>query len=263
MSGELRQTMSSRFHESGFDNDNWNTGFGIDESGCATLEAFGGSPSALELTSAGMGSGNVLRQIGYLLCKRIIDIVLSLSALILLSPVFLVAAVWIKLYDRGPVFFSQDRVGKDGRIFRCFKFRSMIRNAQSLQSSLKAESQHSDPRTFKIANDPRITPPGRFLRRFSIDELPQILNVFLGQMSVVGPRPPLPHEVALYSDSDFERLAVKPGLTCTWQVSGRSRLPFPEQVKLDIDYIQRRSLLLDLALIVRTVPAVLTGDGAV
>lgn len=263
MSGELRQMTRSRLRESGCDGDDWISGFGVDESGCATLEALNASVNGFELKSIGFGKASVVRTVVYLSCKRIIDVLLSLVAIVLLSPVILVAAVLIKLYDRGPVFFSQERVGKGGRTFRCFKFRSMIRNAQSLQHSLTAESQHADPRTFKIANDPRITPPGRILRRFSIDELPQILNVFLGQMSIVGPRPPLPHEVALYSDSDFQRLAVKPGLTCTWQVSGRSRLPFPEQVKLDLDYIQRRTLFLDLALIVRTIPAVLSGDGAV
>lgn len=259
----MRNRTTDRFHESGCDGDGRNSRFGVDESGCATLEAFKASLYGSELMSLGFGPASVVRTVVYLSSKRIIDVLLSLVAIVLLSPACLVAAVMIKLHDRGPVFFTQERVGKGGRRFRCVKFRSMIQNAQSLQRSLTAESQHADPRTFKIANDPRITPPGRILRRFSIDELPQILNVFLGQMSIVGPRPPLPLEVALYSDSDFQRLAVKPGLTCTWQVSGRSRLPFPEQVKLDLDYIQRRSFLLDLALIARTVPAVLSGDGAV
>lgn len=198
----------------------------------------------------------------YSVTKRLIDVTLSLLALIILLPVFLLTAVAIKVYDRGPVLFSQERVGRAGRTFRCFKFRSMVLNAQELQSSLAAQSVHADPRTFKMANDPRITPVGKFLRRFSIDELPQILNVLLGAMSVVGPRPPLPHEVALYSAADFRRLTVKPGLTCLWQVSGRSRLPFPRQVELDVDYIRRRSLVLDVAIILKTIPAVLGGDGA-
>ncbi len=263
MSGELRHTTTNRFHESECDSGNWNAPFGIDQSGCPTLESFVASPSRLELKSVGIYSGNALRTATYLSCKRFIDVFISLTALVLLSPVFFVAAVWVKLHDRGPVFYSQDRVGKDGRIFRCFKFRSMMMNAESLQKGLMDKSQHADPRTFKIADDPRITRPGKFLRRFSIDELPQVFDVLMGHMSIVGPRPPLPHEVQLYTDSDFQRLAVKPGLTCLWQVSGRSRLPFPEQVKLDVSYIQRRSLLLDLAIIVRTVPAVLSGDGAV
>lgn len=203
-----------------------------------------------------------LQNLGYVFCKRVLDVGISLTALILLSPVFLFAAILVKWHDRGPVFFSQERVGRNGRTFRCFKFRSMKVNAQALQKSLMEQSKHADPRTFKMANDPRITPPGRLLRRYSIDELPQIVNVLLGDMSIVGPRPPLPSETKLYTPSDYRRLEVKPGLTCLWQVSGRSRLPFPEQVKLDVEYIERRSLLLDLVIILRTVPAVLTGDGA-
>ncbi len=211
----------------------------------------------------GLGERSSLREAFYRVCKRTMDIVISLGALILLTPIVLLTALMIKLYDRGPVFFSQERVGKDGRRFRCFKFRSMMLNAESLQKSLMEKSQHADPRTFKMADDPRVTMPGRIIRRFSIDELPQILNVLLGDMSIVGPRPPMPSEVVLYTDSDFRRLAVKPGLTCIWQVSGRSRLPFPEQLKMDVQYIQRRSLALDLSIILRTVPAVLSGDGAI
>ena len=190
------------------------------------------------------------------------DVVISLAAIVLLSPVIVASAIAIKIHDRGPVLFSQSRVGKGGRTFRCFKFRSMIMNAQALQSSLMEQSEHADPRTFKMANDPRITPPGRILRRLSIDELPQILNVLFGDMSIVGPRPPLPHEVALYSATDRQRLTVQPGLTCTWQVSGRSKLPFPAQVKLDLQYIRTRSLRQDVSIILRTIPAVLSGNGA-
>ncbi len=260
LSGERRHRTSIEFDESISDRNEWNAGFELHQDGCAALETHFHRPEFGTLTS---DAGDAVRTAAYQVCKRSMDIVISLAAMIVLSPVFLVAGLMIKLYDRGPVFFSQERVGKGGRIFRCFKFRSMILNAQALQNSLMEQSEHSDPRTFKIAQDPRITPPGRILRRLSIDELPQILNVLMGQMSIVGPRPPLPSEVALYSDYDFQRLQVKPGLTCIWQVSGRSRLAFPEQVRLDVDYINRRSLLLDLAIIVRTVPAVLTGDGAV
>lgn len=199
----------------------------------------------------------------YPIVKRAFDISVSLLALVVLSPLILAAALAVKLYDGGPVLFSQQRVGKGGRLFRCFKFRSMVVNAEALQRKLAAESVHADPRTFKMARDPRVTPVGRFLRRFSIDELPQVWNVLTGEMSIVGPRPPLPSEVALYSEQDFQRLGVKPGLTCIWQVSGRSRLPFPEQVRMDVEYIRRQSLLLDAAIIVRTIPAVLGGDGAV
>ncbi len=198
----------------------------------------------------------------YGVSKRTLDVILSGLAIIVLSPIFLLAALAVKLWDGGPVLFSQDRVGEGGRTFRCLKFRSMVLNAQELQESLMAKSEHSDPRTFKMSNDPRITAPGKILRRFSIDELPQIFNVLMGQMSIVGPRPPLPREVSLYTESDLRRLAVKPGLTCIWQVSGRSRLPFPEQVKMDVEYIQRRSLALDLIIIAKTIPAVLGGDGA-
>ena len=198
----------------------------------------------------------------YVVCKRAIDIFISLAAILILSPIVLMAALAIKLYDGGPVLFSQSRVGKKGREFRCFKFRSMVVNAEAVQSALTDHNEHSDHRTFKIMNDPRVTPPGRILRRFSIDELPQLINILRGDMSIVGPRPPLPREVALYSAYDFQRLAVKPGLTCIWQVSGRSRLAFPNQVRMDLDYIRNRSLKTDLAIILRTVPAVLSGDGA-
>lgn len=199
----------------------------------------------------------------YLLMKRLMDLSIAMLAIVLLSPLMLVVAAAIKLTDFGPVFFKQVRVGQDGREFLCWKFRSMVMNAEALMQELAEKNQHSDPRTFKMANDPRITAIGRILRRFSIDELPQIFNVLMGDMSIVGPRPPLPREVELYSAEDWRRLEVKPGLTCLWQISGRSRLPFPEQVRLDVQYIERRSLLLDCLIIARTVPAVLGGDGAV
>ncbi len=198
----------------------------------------------------------------YVVCKRAIDIFVSLAAVLILSPIILLAILAIKLYDGGPVLFSQARVGKKGREFRCFKFRSMIVNAEAVRSTLIDQNEHADQRTFKIMNDPRVTLPGRILRRFSIDELPQLINILRGDMSIVGPRPPLPSEVALYSAYDFQRLAVKPGLTCIWQVSGRSRLAFPNQVKMDLEYIRNRSLKTDLAIILKTVPAVLSGDGA-
>lgn len=198
----------------------------------------------------------------YVVCKRAIDILISLTAILILLPIILMAALAIKLYDGGPILFSQVRVGKKGREFRCLKFRSMIVNAEAVRNTLIDQNEHADQRTFKIMNDPRVTPPGRILRRFSVDELPQLINVLRGEMSIVGPRPPLPSEVALYSAYDFQRLAVKPGLTCIWQISGRSRLAFPNQVKLDIEYIRRRSLRTDLAIILKTFPAVLSGDGA-
>lgn len=198
----------------------------------------------------------------YVVCKRAIDIFISLTAILILLPIILAATLAVKLFDGGPVLFSQTRVGRKGREFQCLKFRSMIVNAEAMRGTLINQNEHADQRTFKIMNDPRVTPPGRILRRFSVDELPQLINVLRGEMSIVGPRPPLPSEVALYSAYDFQRLAVKPGLTCIWQVSGRSRLAFPNQVKLDIEYIRRRSLMTDFAIILKTFPAVLSGDGA-
>lgn len=245
----------------------WNEGSGeISESAAhwqfADFGRFDFGSDAIALEAVYVEERAVFREAAYAACKRAMDVVISLAAIVLLSPVIVASAIAIKIHDRGPVLFSQSRVGKGGRTFRCFKFRSMIMNAQALQSSLMEQSEHADPRTFKMANDPRITPPGRILRRLSIDELPQILNVLFGDMSIVGPRPPLPHEVALYSATDRQRLTVQPGLTCTWQVSGRSKLPFPAQVKLDLQYIRTRSLRQDVSIILRTIPAVLSGNGA-
>ena len=199
---------------------------------------------------------------GYLVAKRVLDLALTLPVLILLSPLLLLVALLVKIWDRGPVFFVQTRVGKGGREFTCYKFRSMVANAEVLKSQLLAQNRHSDNRTFKIPQDPRITWIGRILRKTSIDELPQLWNVVRGEMSLVGPRPPVPSEVNLYSDRDRRRLNVQPGITCIWQVSGRGDLPFSEQVQLDLEYIQNRSLALDSKLLLLTIPAVLTGRGA-
>lgn len=200
--------------------------------------------------------------VAYAAIKRLLDVFVAAFLLITFSPLILLVCVAIKLTDGGAVLFSQTRVGRNGRLFRCFKFRSMVVNAEELKSQLAALNDHDDPRTFKMANDPRITRVGVLLRRFSIDEFPQVVNVLMGDMSLVGPRPPLPDEVAMYDRHDRRRLEVKPGLTCIWQVSGRSRISFPEQVNMDIDYIRRRSLLFDLKLIAKTVPVVISGDGA-
>jgi len=204
----------------------------------------------------------VNRDFIYTTCKRTMDISVSLFSLVLLSPIMIMSAIAVKLNDRGPLLFSQIRVGDAGREFRCLKFRSMVVNAESMQSSLIEQNKHADHRTFKMSDDPRITGPGRVLRRLSIDELPQLINVLRGEMSIVGPRPPLPSEVVLYSNHDYQRLSVKPGLTCIWQVSGRSRLAFPEQVKMDLQYIRERSFWKDVAIMLKTIPAVLSGDGA-
>lgn len=194
--------------------------------------------------------------------KRIVDVVVSGSALVLLSPVFLALALLIKLEDRGPVFFPQVRVGRFGREFRMFKFRSMRVDAEQRLKELLARNQHARGVTFKIKDDPRITRVGRVLRKYSLDELPQFYNVLIGNMSVVGPRPPVPREVALYSLADRRRLAMQPGITCIWQVSGRAEIDFPGQVQLDVRYIESHTLREDLRILWKTIPAVLSGDGA-
>lgn len=194
--------------------------------------------------------------------KRFFDIVLSILALILLSPLFLLIAVIIKLTSRGPVFFVQERVGYFGRSFLFYKFRSMYVDAEARKRALMEQNESKDGVIFKMKNDPRITPFGRIIRKTSMDELPQLLNVLLGDMSLVGPRPPLPSEVQQYSLDDRKRLNVKPGITCIWQVSGRSDIPFKKQVELDKEYIQSQSLWNDLRVLLRTIPAILSGRGA-
>jgi len=196
------------------------------------------------------------------LTKRSLDVVLSLLGLVAISPLLLVIALAIKLDSRGPVIFRQQRVGRDGRTFRMFKFRSMHLDAEARISQLLARNEMEGGVIFKMRHDPRVTRVGRFIRRTSIDELPQLLNVLRGDMSLVGPRPPLPREVAEYSPSDRRRLDAEPGITCIWQVSGRSEIPFPVQVEMDLQYIHRQSLGEDLRLLARTVPALLRGRGA-
>lgn len=189
----------------------------------------------------------------YLVGKRIIDIVLSVLGIILLSPLFIIVAILIKLEDRnGPVIFKQVRVGKDGKEFIMYKFRSMVANAEELKPKLMSQNEATGP-VFKMKNDPRVTKVGRFIRKTSIDELPQLINVIKGNMSLVGPRPPLPEEVVQYSHYEWQRLSVKPGITCYWQVSGRSNLGFDEWVRLDLKYIKERNLFIDLKLIFRTI----------
>ena len=203
-----------------------------------------------------------LRPRVYELAKRVVDVGLSSTALLALAPVLAAAAIAVRLDSPGPVLFSQSRVGEGGRTFRCWKFRSMRPDAEQRKSELMARNEITDGPTFKIGNDPRITRIGRFLRKSSIDELPQLWNVLSGDMSLVGPRPAVPSEVAQYTPEQRGRLAVKPGITCLWQVSGRSSLPFTEQVRLDLQYIAGRSLAKDLAILLRTIPAVLLARGA-
>ena len=194
--------------------------------------------------------------------KRATDIVLSLLALILLSPLCLLTALLIKLTSPGPVFFVHPRVGRYGRNFRFYKFRSMYIDAEKRKAELLSQNQSADGVIFKMKNDPRITPIGRILRRTSFDEVPQFLNVLFGDMSLVGPRPPLPSEVRNYSIDDRKRLLVKPGITCLWQVSGRSDIPFKQQVRLDKEYILAHGIRQDLIILLRTIPAILSGRGA-
>jgi lipopolysaccharide/colanic/teichoic acid biosynthesis glycosyltransferase len=194
--------------------------------------------------------------------KRAIDIVVSAAMLLCLLPVFLVVAALIKLTDRGPVMFWQVRVGRWGREFPFPKFRSMVVNAEQLKQALLTQNDHVDGVTFKMKKDPRITWIGRIIRKLSIDELPQLWCVLKGDMSLVGPRPPVPREVAQYTLADRRRLDAIPGLTCIWQVSGRGDIPFPKQVELDVQYIESQSLWFDILLLLKTVPAVLLGKGA-
>ena len=198
----------------------------------------------------------------YQATKRAIDVAASVVLLVLLSPLLLLSALLIKLADGGSVFYPHIRVGEGGNEFTCYKFRSMVVNAENMKDNLAFFNSHEDHKTFKIPDDPRVTWIGRLMRRSSVDELPQLWNVLKGEMSIVGPRPPVVSEVEQYTWDDMQRLVVKPGLTCIWQVSGRSRLPFPEQLKMDMQYIENRSLALDLKLIAKTLPAVLSADGA-
>ncbi|MDY7226013.1 exopolysaccharide biosynthesis polyisoprenyl-phosphate hexose-1-phosphate transferase EpsZ [Hyalangium sp. s54d21] len=193
--------------------------------------------------------------------KRLFDISASAAALLVLSPLLLAVALIIKVTSRGPVFFKQQRVGLHGKTFNMLKFRSMVVNAEELKAKLEAMNEQTGP-VFKIKNDPRITPIGRFIRKYSIDELPQLLNVLRGEMSVVGPRPPLPKEVEKYAAWQRRRLSVRPGLTCIWQVSGRNQISFEEWMYLDMQYIDNWTLLTDFSLILKTVPVVITGNGA-
>lgn len=188
----------------------------------------------------------------YLTVKRLFDIAASLFALLITLPLTLVVSLCIYLDDRGPIFYTQERIGKDGKPFRIYKFRSMCQNADAKKKELTDKNEVNGA-MFKMSNDPRVTRVGCFIRRHSIDELPQLINVLLGSMTVVGPRPPLPEEVNQYSKHDKERLKVKPGCTGLWQVSGRNSLDFDEMVELDINYIEHASLLLDMKICFKTI----------
>jgi exopolysaccharide biosynthesis polyprenyl glycosylphosphotransferase len=193
--------------------------------------------------------------------KRVIDVVLSATALVVLSPVLLAIAAMIKITSPGPVLFQQTRCGLGGRRFTLYKFRSMINNAEQLRAELHQLNELDGP-VFKISDDPRITTVGRWLRRFSLDELPQLWNVFRGDMSFVGPRPAVPDEVQQYEDWQRRRLRMRPGLTCTWVLEGRSHVDFNRWMQLDLKYIDNWSLWLDAKIFLRTIPIVLSGRGA-
>lgn len=194
----------------------------------------------------------------YYVFKRLVDVICSLLGLIVLSPLFLIVAIAIKCESKGPVFFSQQRIGINGTTFNMYKFRSMVTNAEELKEKLMDKNEMSGP-MFKMKDDPRVTKVGKFIRRTSIDELPQLVNVLKGEMSLVGPRPSLPDEVMKFEDWMMKRLYVKPGLTCYWQVSGRNDIEFEDWMKLDIKYVKERSTMVDIKLIIKTA-GLLFGD---
>jgi exopolysaccharide biosynthesis polyprenyl glycosylphosphotransferase len=196
-----------------------------------------------------------------LVCKRVFEWLASFFGLVLLSPLFILVAIVIKLDSKGPVFYKQQRVGKGGKYFPMYKFRSMMLDADTQVAGLMGQNEADGP-VFKIKSDPRVTRVGKFIRKYSIDELPQLLNVLRGEMTLVGPRPPLPQEVTVYGNDEWRRLEVLPGITGLWQVSGRSDLSFQQWVNLDVYYIENWSFALDLKILLKTIPAVFRGEGA-
>ncbi len=193
--------------------------------------------------------------------KRALDVLGALFALVALSPVIALLALIVRMTSRGPVFYRSTRIGRGGRPFTFIKLRSMVKDADVKRHHMTHLNEADGP-VFKIARDPRITPIGRFMRSTSLDEVPQFWNVLVGDMSLVGPRPPIAHEVAQYEPWQLRRLDVRPGLTCLWQISGRSRIGFQEWMRLDLEYIRHRSFALDLKILLRTIPAVLSREGA-
>jgi exopolysaccharide biosynthesis polyprenyl glycosylphosphotransferase len=209
----------------------------------------------------GVHSLEVHESLTYRVAKRAMDLVMASIALVLLLPIIPLIAIMIKLDTPGPVLFRQDRVGKNGRPFKFYKFRSMHTDAEEQRKEIEALNEQDGP-IFKLRSDPRITSVGKFLRRSSLDEIPQIFNVFRGEMSVVGPRPPLPAEVEHYQPWQRTRLEVTPGITCLWQISGRSHLSFNEWMRLDLEYLKQRSLKTDVLILLKTIPAVIARKGA-
>ncbi len=219
------------------------------------------APALAELSGTTGWAAHDLSQKTSLAVKHGCDRALAILALVAVSPLFLVIMIAIVLEDGGPVFFRQTRTGAHGKPFRIWKFRSMVVDAEARLAALRTQSDR-DATCFKMKRDPRVTRVGAILRRLSLDELPQLLNILCGEMSLVGPRPALPGEVLSYTAAARERLAGRPGLTCTWQVSGRADIPFEQQVELDVEYLRTRSMMTDMVLMLRTIPAVLTARGA-
>lgn len=214
-----------------------------------------------ELKVVNMQLINIANQNRYEKIKRFFDICLSTAALVVLSPLLLVIAILIYLEDKGPVIYSQTRIGKDGRAFKLYKFRSMCVDADEKLKDLQKLNERDGP-VFKIRDDPRVTKIGKFIRKTCIDELPQLVNIIKGDMSIVGPRPPLPNEVEQYNSYQKQRLLVVPGLTCYWQIQKGEETTFDEWVELDLKYIKERSILLDFRLILLTFKVILSGKGA-
>ena len=214
-----------------------------------------------ELEVVNMQLINIANQNRYEKIKRFFDICISFAALVVLSPLLLVIAILIYLEDKGPVIYSQTRIGKDGRAFKLYKFRSMCVDADEKLKDLQKLNERDGP-VFKIKNDPRVTKVGKFIRKTCIDELPQLVNIIKGDMSIVGPRPPLPNEVEQYNSYQKQRLLVVPGLTCYWQIQKGEETTFDEWVELDLKYIKERSILLDFRLILLTFKVILSGKGA-
>ena len=215
----------------------------------------------LESKAVSLNKEQIKSRFMYHSIKRIFDFMAAIYGVIILSPVMLVIAILIKVEDHGPVFYKQVRVGKNGKKFKMYKFRSMFVNADKMLSKLKEQNDVEGP-MFKMKDDPRITKVGHFIRKHSLDELPQFLNVIKGDMSLVGPRPPLPSEVAEYSDYDKQRLYVTPGCTGLWQATERNEVGFSEMVQLDIQYIQRASFMFDLWIIWKTVEIIIKPNGS-
>lgn len=215
-----------------------------------------------EIRPITIDAGRQHRRYGYRFIKRVFDFVASLLGLIILSPLFLIIAIAIKVEDpKGAVFYSQTRLGRGEVPFKMYKFRSMVSNADELLEKLLKDNE-IDGAMFKMQDDPRVTKIGRFIRKYSIDELPQLLNVLQGSMSLVGPRPPLPREVEEYSDYDKQRLAVKPGCIGLWQATVRNSVGFDEMVKLDLTYISKRSVAFDVYILFKTVVIMFKPNGA-